>query len=137
MNDIWLTMSFQFSTNFWYIWRQQLNKGIQGGNTVPPGSGLGFLSAREKRPLAIHIPGSSSPRQSRFKKAAGQDIADVFLDFKVRRAAVDSCRIVGDAGRMVDKGEERYRASIGHATVNLFDATYSERKIGSEGRSEN
>ncbi|KAK1128059.1 hypothetical protein K0M31_003547, partial [Melipona bicolor] len=95
-----------------------LNEEKQGG-TLSLGSGLGFLSAGEKRPLAIHIPGSSS-RQSRFKKAAGQDIADVFLDFKVRRAAVDSCRIVGDAGRMVDKGEERYRASIGYATVNLF-----------------
>lgn len=78
--------------------------------------------------MAIHSPGSRPRIESRFKKAAGQDIADVFLDFKVRRAAVDSCRIVGDAGRMVDKGEERYRASIGYATVNLFDATYSEKE---------
>lgn len=31
-----------------------------------------------------HIPGSNA-RQSRFKEATEQDIADVFLDFKVQR----------------------------------------------------
>lgn len=66
------------------------HKTIKGDHEPSPCTGnvpkeTAFLSAREKRLSAIHIPRSSSTRQSRFKEDVGQDIADVFHDFKGRR----------------------------------------------------